>query len=210
MAANPAARPRKLIAPAVRWNGTFELTARKFVNRHKWRVCHILPTEDDQLQRAAEVYSRVFARYCRTGRIETVRQFMALYLQSLSNEWHDLATADTKLRETETVAPVEEGLLDSPTPDGNLGPLACDLWSLGQDSEIARAGKALLAAGRDTWDIILDAPSEVARQRVAGRFFRVTDPFYIRVILAYARAYREQPKAAREGYAVFAALILNP
>lgn len=173
----------------------------------------MLPTVDDGMQRAGEVYATCYESYIRGGKVDNPQWFMAIFQRSLANKWHTIAGMQLLRREMETeLEPsVEEGLvLDTPTPDSNLGPLACDLWSLGQDSEIARAGKTLLAAGRETMDIILDAPSEVARQRVAGRFFRVSDPFYIRVIIAYARAYRERPENAREGYAVFQRLINAP
>ena len=203
---------RKLIAPKIRWNGTFELTARRFVRANQWRVRHMLPTEEDSMQRAGQVFATCYESYIRGGKVDNPAWFMALFKTSLANKWNTIAESDKRRRETEAEisSTVEEGLMETQSPDSNLGPLSCDLWSLGQDSEVLRAGKALLAAGKETMDIILDAPTEAARARVAGRFFRVRDPFYIRVILAYARAYRERPENAREGYAIFARLIGTP
>lgn len=83
-----------------KWEGPFEAWSRKFVAANLWRVSALVEYED-AVQECAVVFSRCCKYYI--GTVDNPAWFMALYIRSVNNTFHMLASKNRRLLEVRQV-----------------------------------------------------------------------------------------------------------
>jgi hypothetical protein len=78
------------------WINPFDIYAKRYVDKHFWRVKHAYITKEDALQECAMVFARCARTYA--GRIDNPAWFMGIYKIALVNEFNSAALRDTKNR----------------------------------------------------------------------------------------------------------------
>lgn len=77
---------------------TIDKWTHKWVNRHYWRVRHIVDSEEDAYQECMVVLSKCYDRYVRHGRVNNQKWFESLYMTSVINRWNNMSRLDERER----------------------------------------------------------------------------------------------------------------
>lgn len=135
-------------------NHTIDKWTHKWVNKHYWRVQHIIDSKEDAYQECMVILSKCYDRYVRHGRVNNQKWFESLYVRSVMNAWNTWSRTDEHERELVTHT------IDADPPDVqgvcyNNGPSSI-MWS-----ELSTEARIVLEA-------MMDAPKTVIDFILAG------------------------------------------